>query len=496
MTASFQIGSRERITLKEFVELADSGLRVQSSHLVDSRLRKARLVVDSSLESGTSVYGMNTGLGALAVRKVSDDELAGREEAIIFGRACATGKPLLRRLCRTALLARLLSMAGGASGVHPDTFSGLLSFYNSGLIPVVPGIGSIGASDLVLNAHLSMPLIGHGTVWSGSAQMTALGALKSRGLEPLGLRPKDAMALINHGCISLSSCALAVRLAQRRIDEARLAAVMSFEGFGGNRNIFLSGVNSLRPAAGQARAARWFSEALADSTMPERRLQDPLSFRLVAPMFGAMESACSAAVAEVELELNGSSDSPAFVDGVSRIVSTPNFYNPALTNCIRLLSISIADCAHGSVQRLQKLMNPDLSDLPRYLSSSGGVASGMVPLQKTANALLSEIQSLAVSRTGALPAVSEAVEDIDNCLLGYSRNLEKQCDHFRRLSGIEAFVASQAIDLRGSDRCGRMTRALHDQVRAFAPRLQQDRAMHSDLEASASALSMFTEVFR
>ena len=488
---AYEIDSGTVFCPDSFLRLASSGSQVRISAASRERIANARQTVDACIRRRTPVYGLNTGLGALVGQRTDQAELKHHQRRILVGRACGAGPPLPRGIARAALLARIISMAKGASGVHPGTLDHLVAFYNAGVEPVIPKHGSIGAGDLVANAHLALPLIGLGEVWSDGNPVPAEQRLRSHGLSACELHEMDAMALINHHCTSAAAAAVTVRLADMCITEALYAAVLSFEGFAANRKTLSRKINELRPAPGQRKTAKWLRVALKDSRQPSRRIQDPLSYRLVAVIFGAAWDAARTVTSILRDELNGVTDSPVVLPEKGEVVSAPNFCNPGLNNALMLLGAALGDCARASVLRSQKLMQSELSGLPRCLSPAGGVSAGMVPLQKTANALLLDVYSLAQPVLVPLPAVSESVEDMDSSVINTASRLRQLVKSLRRLSGLEALFAAQAMDLRASQEFSTTAKQLRSEIRKGSPMLIEDRSLAGDLESAAKALQGF-----
>ncbi len=481
------------LSLCEFVETVTGSSHIEVATEVVQLLAKARKTVDGFVEGETAVYGLNTGLGANLGHRLNREEASGFQEQIILGRACGVGEALPVMTSKAAMLARIVSAAKGYSGMSVDVFDSLVALYNAGLVAKIPRYGSIGAGDLVLNAHMALPLLGRGEVWREGEIVDAAQALAEKNLSPAVLAPKDAMALINHGCVSLAMAGLGVHEARQLLSAAKFAAALSFEGYAGNRAIFAPELQNLRPAKGQAETEKWFRTVLDESQTPARKIQDALSFRVVAPVFGVAEYAMDEAISVIEAELNGVSDSPAVLNESAEILSSPNFHNPLMVHCLDALSQAFAHCAQSMVQRVQKMMSPSLSDLPKYLSPSGGASAGMVPLQKTANSLLSEILNAARPMNFTVPPVSEAVEDMATLSMVCAGNLNAILQPFRLLIGIEALVAAQAMDLRDSPGFAVQTGKLHDLIRAQVPMLTQDRALGQDIEKCAGILTGFND---
>jgi histidine ammonia-lyase len=272
---------------------------------------------------------------------------------------------------------------------------------------------------------------------------------------------------------------------------AAAVAALSFEADGANPRIFDPRVAAARPAAGQADAAALFRHLLAGSPLHDhpRSVQDALSFRCLAPVFGSALSALATARRETEIEINHAGDNPLVLldDGI--ILPTPNFHTPALAVACDALAIALAQLAAAGGQRVVKLMNPVLSGLPRFLSLVGGASAGFVTQQKTAAALCAEI------RQGAMPAsldampVSDSVEDHAPMTFLAIRKLAGQLEPLRLLVGLEAMVAAQAADLREDGALSPRAAALQALVRTLVPRLDEDRETGRDATAIADLLA-------
>lgn len=469
------------ITLSAF-EAALSGTTLEVAQTITQRVRRARDVVEAAALGDAPVYGLNTGLGANLGHRIKPIEMHAFQEQLIAGRAVAVGPPCAPQTGTAVLLARLIGATLGHSGMSQAVFDHLCAVFRAGLSPAVPRYGSIGASDLTQNATWAMALLGRGQIWDGAAWQDAAEALARVGLDPPALQPKDAMALINHSALSVAQSGVALAEAQRSLRMCQHAAVLSFEGFGANRKIFAPGINALRQSPGQGQMAAWFAAEVSDETQPSR-VQDALSFRTLAPVMGAAQDALSRAVEIWEAELNGASDSPAVLDGEA-MCSTPNFHAPALALTLEQVSLAMAMVAQGSAMRLQRLMNPDLTGLPRYLTPVGGASAGFVPLQKTAAALLADIRRHAMPVALDPAPVSDAVEDMAPMTAQVAEKLRAQMEPLQLLTGAEAVVAAQARDLRGL----RET-PLHKALRAKVDFLQKDRALGADVDHARAVLA-------
>ena len=480
-----------RITLQGFTAAVDGRARFALTPEARARIAAARAVVDAHAAAPEPVYGLNTGLGANLGHRVAPADMAAFQAQILRGRAAGVGPVLPERTCRAALLARAIGAARGAAGLSPPVVDLMLAMLDRGVAPALPTHGSIGAGDLVLGAHMGLALIGEGQAWADGRLGPAAEALGAAGLAPAMLAPGDALALASHSAVAAALAAEAAARARALLTLAQGAAALSVEGYAANPGIFDARVNALRPAAGQEAAAAWFRAALAGSAIEDglpRAIQDALSFRTLAPVFGAASERVAALARAVEVELNGASESPAVLPGDPPAMrSTPNFHAADLALALDAAAIAVVPMATASAQRVVKLMAPGLSGLARFLSPEGGASAGMVALQKTAAALLAEVQRHAAPTPGAM-AVSEMVEDVAPQTPLAARKLMDQLDAWRWMVGIEALVAAQAVDLRGPDALGAAGRALHGAIRAAVPPLGADRPTGGEVGAALAAV--------
>ncbi|MEM9330059.1 MAG: aromatic amino acid ammonia-lyase [Pseudomonadota bacterium] len=475
------------IDFNVFCDAMHAVKRIECGQDVFERIKSAQQHVALLSKGEKPIYGMNTGLGANLTYRLKPDEIPEFQKVILRGRAVACGEPLPPEISRGALLARIISATTGLSGISLELFHHLCQFYQAGLAPIVPEFGSIGAGDLTQNASLALSVIGEGEVWNGQDRSKSNRVLEQLNISVPALGPKDAMVLINHSGMSVARAAHALKNAQMALQMIKCATVLSFEGYAANKTILERDLNNIRLAPGQTECAEWFSEMLSEAEYEPRRIQEALSFRTVASVFGAAQASLNNAIDVLEAELLGSSDSPVILED-GEMLSTANFHSPALALALENVALAVASVSNGSVQRVQKMMNPDLSGLPRYLSPLGQGAAGMVPVQKTAAALLAEIRRHAVPVAFDPAPVSDAVEDVAPMTSQSASKLDEQARSVKLLAGIEALVACQALDMREAKKCGKLTRNIWPAIRKVVPMLREDRPLSDDIHLAAKCL--------
>ena len=484
-TNTFALGSS--IQLQRFLALAISPEPLTIKREVMPAIKNARAIVEAHVAGEAPVYGLNTGLGANLDYRLQAEEIEAFQLQILRGRCVGTGPALPEVVCRGALLSRLISASKGYSGLSPELYQTMKQVYESGLAPVIASTGSIGAGDLVLSAQMGLALTGEGEFWLDGKKTDATKALHKKGIKPHTLQAKDAMVLANNSAVTIAQTAVVLGECEKLLLLSQSVAAMAAEAYAVNPAIFAGELQALRPASGQVEAAAFFRAALAGASTPASQIQDALSFRVVATLFGTTRTALQYIINEWEIEANAAAENPVVMpDG--EMYSTPNFHTPAIAHGLDSLSIAIHTLIHASAQRSVKLMTPQLSGLNKYLSPVGGASAGLVPMQKTIAALLGESRFYAQPAGLEAMVVSDMVEDVAPQTLLCAQMLEKQLVSIRSLIGIEALAAAQALDLRRPESFGVASSILHPAIREQVSMLEQDRAMSSAIEQTLAAI--------
>ena len=466
--------------------IAHGRVRVSLAPEARARVEAARAVVERAAAGAQPVYGVNTGLGGNLDYRLAPEEITAFQTQFVVGRAIGVGEPLPRATVRAAMVARANAMALGGAGVSPGVLDLLIALVNRDVTPIVPRWGSIGAGDLGLLAHIALPIIGRGFAEHDGRTLTGAEALQAAGLAPATLGPKDGLALCNGNALSAGMAGLALHAARRVLRRAERAAALSFEGYAANPSIFDPRLDAAHPAFGQVAAAQRFRAMLAGSSLYEpgaaRSIQDALSFRCLSQVHGAACDALERAVAACELELNAAGDNPLVLAADGEILSTGNFHLVALSLAGDALAMALSSVAAMAVGRIVKLMQADLTQLPRFLSPVGGASAGLVSMQKTSVALYGEIRRHANPAGLDQFAVSDTVEDHSpQAPLVYAK-LADQVAALERLVAVEMLIAAQAVDLRKPARLGAATASLHAAIRGSVPPLEADRECGADVE--------------
>ncbi|RWH73915.1 MAG: histidine ammonia-lyase [Mesorhizobium sp.] len=477
------------IRVEDVAAVARDGRKVEVAPAVMERLDRARKVLDRAAASGQPIYGVNTGLGANLGTSVSGDASAFQRQ-LLDGRSGAVGDVLPQDIVRATMLARVAMFSAGGSGISSEVFVALTDALNAGVHPVMPSLGSIGDSDLVLMATLGRMLIGDGEADFQGRRMPAAKGLAMARLAPVSLAPKDGLSLISASAVSAGSGALAVVDALSAFAQQQQAGALTMEGIGANQTILDPRLQSARSAAGQKQAAQGLRDLLARDKAPmPTTLQDPLSIRCMPSIHGALLQAIDQARQAVEIELNAAADNPLVLGDDDMVLSTGNFHTPSLALAFETLGLAIAQCAAACAARFIQLTGSGRNGLPKYLSPVGGASAGFVPLQKTVTAILAAIRHKANPVMLDFLAVSEGVEDhATQAPLAVSKCAD-MIVLWQRMIAFELMAAAQAVDLRDGLALAPATATIHAAVRALVPPLKQDRPLGVEAEALHAALT-------
>ena len=468
-------------------EVALRDARVGLSPLAERRMAVSRAVVDRHLTEGRPVYGLTRGLGPQATKTVPVEALVEFSRLTVLGRAQSVGPRFSRAASRATLLIRATSMTAGGAGVRPELARFLLELLNRRVHPVIPSIGSIGASDLCQLAHMGLVVIGEGEAEFEGEVMPGAEALRRAGLTPVLLAPKEGLALCSANSATAARGALALAWARDLALLADLAAALTMEGFRANLSPFDPRVAAARPQPGQPESAARLLRLLAGSALMQpgaaRRIQDPLSFRCVSQVHGSFAVALGQAEQALLPEFNGAGDNPLVLPEADIILSNGNFHTPALALAFDAAAIGLAQTANLAVNRIGRMMAKRLTDLPDVLTREPPPSVGLGPLTKTTEALAAEIRFAANPVAADQRQSAEGIEDdTTNAPLAVAK-FETALERYALLIACELIVGAEAVDHARPPALGVGPRIAHEAVRALVPPLGQDRPYGAAIES-------------
>jgi histidine ammonia-lyase len=482
-------------SIEEVVRAARGREQVELAAPASQRLRDARALLERLARAGPAIYGLNSALGANAGQPLAPGDLDAYQRRAVRGRAVAVGAPYDRASVRAAQFARLAALARGGSGISLASFEAALALLNAGVFPVVPRHGSMGVTDMPLLAHMALPLFGEGQAEFEGQVLDGAQALARAGLSPVTLGAKDGLALFGSNAFSVGRASLALHDLRQLMDAWLCAVALSMEGFRANLSTLDERLQQARPAAGQVDVAARLRHLLRGSALwaanEARRLQDPLSMRVVPQVHGSLAWMAAQAIEQVEIELNAQADSPLVLAQDGAMLSNGNFHIPSIALALDSCAIALAQVASLALARCQRFMNPAMTGLPLQLTRHGPAHSGFGPVQKTLSALWTGIRQNANPASLDFLSVTEGAEDHANNALQGAEKLGEQIERARYVVAVELIVAAQAVDLRGTavPSMGVGAQASYRTLRSLVPVLDEDRALGPDIERVSQAIA-------
>ncbi len=488
------------VTLDGELSVADvaaiaAGAAVELDPGAIAQVAHSRDVLEQILSTGTPVYGISTGFGALVSNTVAPELQRHLQVNLLRSHAAGTGPELQRGIVRGAMAVRVNGLLLGHSGVRPVVVERVAAMLNSGYVPSVPRTGSLGASgDLAPSAHAFLPLLGEGVVRGpDGVAVSGAQALAELGLEPLELESKEGLALINGThFMSAIGALLTVRVA-RLLDAVDLVAAATIDALRGALAAFDPRVHRLRPLAGQSVSAANIATSLRGSQRiagpGSSRLQDAYSLRCAAQVHGAAREALRFFSELVVADLNAVTDNPLVFDDPPEVISAGNFHGQALALAFDTLRLALADLGSISERRTFRLLSPSLNGrLPAFLTNDAGTSSGYMVVQYTAAALVSELRALA--HPASVDSIPTSDNQEDHVSMGMTAALMtlEAADRLERVVASELLCAAQALDC-DPGAPGELVLALHAAVRERVPPLTHDRPPADDLEGVLPLIS-------
>ena len=456
---SFKLGVPARLADLASVAEGGRGTTLPSSTL--GRVAASRRVLERAMDSGRPVYGVNTGFGELASVRISRERLAQVQRNLVLSHACGVGQPLSEAEARGVLFLRLNELGRGFSGVRPALVRHLARMLSSGIVPLIPSRGSVGASgDLAPQAHLALAVIGEGDVLYRGRRVSAAKALKSVGLKPLVLAEKEGLALLNGTQAMQSVGGLALRDADRVWRAAHLACAASLDALTGTPDAYDEAIQELKPYPGQIESGRLLRRLCAGSEIRrshvkgDPRVQDSYSLRCAPQVHGAVRDRLDDARRTVEIEMRSITDNPLVSGG--RVISGGNFHGQALSFAFDGAAIALTALAGISERRAFSVSAGTAPRLKPFLTHDPGVESGWMIPQYVAAALVSENKTLAHPASADSIPTSANKEDFVSMGMWSALKFKKVVWNAAQVVAIELCASAQALEFHRPLRSGNL----------------------------------------
>lgn len=441
--------------------------------------------VQSIIDSGKTVYGINTGFGPLCDTLISKDETRKLQENLLISHAVGVGNPIDKKISKLMLITKAHALAKGFSGVTTEVVERILLMIERDIIPVVPEQGSVGASgDLAPLAHLFLPLIGEGKIWDGDKIITAGEALQKHGLEPIVLSAKEGLGLINGTQFILSHALIGLDKFNDLLNLADVVGTMSLEAYSGLKSPFMKELHELRPYEGTRQVASRIRKLLTGSEIIDNhdftRVQDPYSLRCMPQVHGASRNAWFHLRDMSEIELNAVTDNPIVLDDKTAI-SGGNFHGQPMAMVLDYGSLAAAEIGNISDRRSYLLIEGKFG-LPRFLSASSGLNSGFMIPQYTTAALVTENKTLCFPASA--DSIPTSIGQEDHVSMGSisGRKFIQVLNNLEKILAVELMLACQGIEFRRPLKTSPILEEVHALVRSKVQKLDDDRLIGEDIE--------------
>lgn len=468
--------------------MAEGGRKVVLTGAAKARVSKAREALLKAAAKGAPIYGVNTGFGELASRRIPDGQLRELQRNLVLSHACGVGEPLSEGEARAILFLRANEIARGHSGARALLVERMAALVNAGVSPLIPSRGSVGASgDLAPQAHMALLLLGEGQAVYKGRRLSAREALSRARVAPVVLEAKEGLSLLNGTQAMQSVGGLALARAFGVLAAAQAAGAMSLEAMTGTPVPFEEAIHRLKPHPGQLACARGLRRLMDGSQIREShrendpRVQDPYSLRCMPQVHGAVLDQLSHARSTVEVELTAVTDNP-IIDG-GRIYSGGNFHGQALSFAFDGAATALTALAGMSERRVHQLVSAKAPGLAPFLAQDAGLESGWMIAQVAAAALASECKVLAHPASADSISTSADKEDFVSMGMTAALKLKQVVWHAAQVVAIELLCAAEGVEVHAPLKPGRGVARALERVRSVARKRKGDEVLSGRMEA-------------
>jgi histidine ammonia-lyase len=481
------------LTLVDLQALHAGGLALTLNPGAHAPIAASAAVVQAAARGDRPVYGVNTGFGKLANKRISQDELEALQRNLIRSHSVGVGAPLQPSVVRLMLALKAASLARGYSGVRQEVIDTLIAVHNAGLVPYVPSQGSVGASgDLAPLSHMTLALMGEGEMLVDGARLPALAQLQKAGIAPLALQAKEGLALINGTQTSTALALHALISFEPVLESALVIGALTVDAARGSDGPFDPRIHDLRGQPGQIDVARYYRALLAGSEIRrshlqgDDRVQDPYSLRCQPQVVGACLDQLRHAALVLVREANAVTDNPLVFAGEGgaegSIVSGGNFHAEPVALAADAMAVAIAEVGAIAERRIAMLIDAGVSRLPPFLSAEPGLNSGFMIAHVTAASLASENKSLAhPASVDSLPTSANQEDHVSMATFA-ARRLQPMIANTAHILAIELLAAAQGIEFLRPLASSPPLEAAHALLRGQCAAMPTDRYLAPEIE--------------
>lgn len=476
------------LTVEQVWSVAVKGEKVSLSESAKKLIVESRQYIEKLASGEAAIYGVNTGFGAFSSVRISSADLEQLQINLIRSHCVGIGEPFLKQETRAMMLLRANTLTRGHSGIRLEVVEKILEFLNKDLVPVVPSQGSVGASgDLAPLAHMALAFIGEGEIWLNDRAEPAARVLSEAGVQPLKLKAKEGLSLIN-GCQVMTGLGLLrAHESQQLMKVMDIAGAMTLEALRGSRGPFDPAISQSRPHPGEKETARNLLKILGTSSPISEshegcdRVQDAYSLRCMPAVHGAAKNAIRRTLETLTIEANSSTDNPLVFHEQGKILSCGNFHGEPVAFAMDFAAIAMSASASMSECRTEKLINPAMSGLPAFLAPHGGLNSGMMIVQVAAASLVSENKVL--SHPASVDSIPTSADKEDHVSMGTiaARKFSSIVKNVQNILAMELLCAAQALDMLKPLAPSAGVKAALDHIRQSVAYAETDRVFALDI---------------
>ena len=477
-----------KLTFETISAIISENKKLALSDEAKKNILRCREYLDKKIISQKEpIYGINTGFGSLCDVIIPHEDLEKLQRNLVMSHACGTGEEVPKDIVKLMLLLKIQALSYGKSGIQLQTVERLVDFFNYEILPVVYQLGSLGASgDLSPLAHMSLPLLGLGEVIYKGKKQAAADVLKSLNIQPVQLKSKEGLALLN-GTQFMSAYGVWCLLQAKKFSHAAdVIAAVSLEAFDGRIDPFKLHLHEIRPHKGQLQTASTMLRLLEGSELIKRKkehVQDPYSFRCIPQVHGASKDVIAYAENVFLIEINSVTDNPTVFPDEDEIISGGNFHGQPLALAFDFLAIALAELGSISERRTYQLIG-GLRNLPAFLVAKPGLNSGFMIPQYTAASIVSQNKQLCSPASVDSIVSSNGQEDHVSMGANAATKCYKVVENLQRILSIELLNASQAIEFRRPAKSSPIIEKLISDYRKDVPFIEEDKIMYAQIESS------------
>ncbi|MBB5218527.1 MULTISPECIES: aromatic amino acid ammonia-lyase [Treponema] len=506
------------LTIEDVCDVAEQKVQVKlpSDKKFWNIIEKSRKFLMDYISTGVPTYGVTTDFGDSCANQISVDKAGELQRDIVAYHGIGLGKKFDVKTGRAVVLTRLnMNVKGGHSAIRPELARMMLALLEHDIIPVIPELGSVGASgDLTPLSYLAAVIMGDRDAYYKGKIVPAKKALKAEGLEPLLIEAKEGLAIMNGTAVMTAVASLAWKKAERLANISDFLTAVTSEITGGKDTPFVDKVSRIKNHSGQVESAAYVYKIIKDSKRvfkyedflknkidslnekkflkQQNKIQDRYSIRCAPQITGVYRDTLDVARKWITEELNAASDNPLVDIEAGRLYNTGNFYGGHICAACDYMRTALANISDLSDKQAEVIIDGKFNGLTENLipytaddDPRAGLRLGFKAAQITISAIRGEIMTY----TFPVSLTSHPTEALnqDKVSMGTisARKFAEQIELVYLQFATHLLAAMQAVDLAGKEDFSPFTRKVYEQVRAISRFVKDDRPLDKDAEKVA-----------